>query len=140
MTRALVCGGTKFTDAYAVDQALKRMHAMLRFSCIIEGEAPGADSLARDWAQLNKIPVDPYFADWTLFGNRAGTIRNARMLREGKPDIGVAFPGANGTADMVRRMVEANVPVYQAHWQDGVLIWRLRRADTFSLALLMHVK
>lgn len=44
----------------------------------------------------------------------AGPIRNSRMLREGKPDLVLAFPGHGGTADMVKQAGEAGVGVMKA--------------------------
>ena len=52
-----------------------------------------------------------YPANWEEFGKRAGLIRNARMLTEGKPERVLAFPGGRGTADMVSRAREAGVEV-----------------------------
>ena len=47
--------------------------------------------------------------DWKKYGKKAGPLRNQQMLEEGKPDLVVAFPGGNGTADMVRRAKKANI-------------------------------
>ena len=49
----------------------------------------------------NGVVVEEFKADWDKFGRAAGPIRNAQMLREGKPDLVVAFPGGRGTANMV---------------------------------------
>ena len=46
-------------------------------------------------------------------GLSAGPARNQRMLDEGKPDAGIAFPGGPGTADMTRRLKEAGIPVWE---------------------------
>ena len=58
-------------------------------------------------------------ADWIRHGRAAGPIRNEQMLREGCPDLVVAFhddPGlGRGTADMVRRALAAGVPVRFVH-------------------------
>ena len=40
-------------------------------------------------------------AEWALHGKKAGYLRNEKMLRMGKPDLVVAFPGGVGTAMMV---------------------------------------
>lgn len=34
---------------------------------------------------------------------RRGPFRNERMLREGRPNCAVGFPGGTGTADMTKR-------------------------------------
>jgi hypothetical protein len=78
---------------------------------LIEGEAPGADTLAREWATEQGIPVERYPADWNRHGKAAGPIRNRRMLVEGKPDLVVAFPGGRGTANMISQAEAAGVKV-----------------------------
>jgi hypothetical protein len=35
------------------------------------------------------------------------------MLTDGQPHVIIAFPGGNGTADMIRQGKKAGVPVYE---------------------------
>ena len=109
--RVLVCGGRDYSDTAELHKILSALHDWRPFTVLIEGEASGADTLAREWAKMMKIPVEAYHADWDLFGTRAGTIRNSKMLREGNPDFAVVFPGGKGTADMLRKLLEAKVRV-----------------------------
>jgi len=76
-----------------------------------EGNAPGADRIAGYWARRNKIDNLKFPADWDRHGNSAGPIRNGRMLAEGKPDLVLAFPGGEGTKNMVRQARAAGVPI-----------------------------
>ena len=78
---------------------------------LIHGAARGADSLAGEWASTRAVPVKIFPADWQTHGRSAGHIRNAQMLREGKPDLVVAFPGGRGTADMVAKANAAGITV-----------------------------
>ena len=50
-------------------------------------------------------------ADWKNEGRHAALIRNERMLREGKPDLVIAFPGGNGTFHTCRLAEELGIPV-----------------------------
>lgn len=79
---------------------------------LIHGDARGADRLAAEWALDNNVMVRPFPVNNTIDGPwpAAGVRRNARMLRESKPDFVIAFPGNTGTADMIRRARAANVP------------------------------
>lgn len=108
--RVLVCGGRDFTDREYVYETLDAMHAKTPISCIIHGAARGADRLGRDWAVTRGVWETPFHADWKRLGLRAGPIRNRQMLVEGKPDFVVAFPGGNGTANMVTQSVLAGIP------------------------------
>ena len=132
--RIVVTGGRKFADAALVDKALGAIHRKHGISALIEGEASGADSLCRDWAESKGIPVCKFPAQWTDLSNpdaiirtrrgggqydaRAGGRRNQQMIDEGRPDAGVAFPGGTGTADMVRRMERAGIPVWNLATHD----------------------
>lgn len=78
---------------------------------IIEGGAPGADSVAwafADWNQMMWSDVQHlhFPADWKLHGKRAGYIRNAQMLEEGKPNLVLAFTHDIETSNGTRMMVD----------------------------------
>ncbi len=112
--RVLVCGGRNFKLQSFVFETLDALDAEISISFLIEGGAGGADKLARDWAQSRQISFETYFADWKMYGRAAGPIRNATMLRVGRPDLVVAFLGGMGTADMVRQAEASGVRVRHA--------------------------
>ena len=126
--RVLVCGGRDYNDHDAVFGFLDNfcVDNGLRYECdeygnwlpkdivIIHGACPtGADSLADQWAVVNWVQFVEFRADWKTYGNKAGPIRNQRMIDEGKPDIVIGFPGGRGTADMLRRARAANIKVVE---------------------------
>lgn len=78
---------------------------------VIEGEQRGVDLLAREWAEEKGLEVKGFPADWDKYQKRAGFIRNAQMLEEGKPQAVVAFPGGVGTRMMVSLSRRAGIPV-----------------------------
>lgn len=100
--KILVCGGRNYRDREFIFWTLGSLPRPV--TCVVHGNAPGADSIADEWATECGIEVRPYPANWTLHGRRAGPIRNAEMLAS-EPDIElvVAFPGGNGTEDMIRK-------------------------------------
>jgi YspA, cpYpsA-related SLOG family len=107
--RVLVCGGRAYTDRAALYAKLDRLNAEYRFTTVIAGGARGADTLGVEWAQARGIATQVYMVDWAGSGPRAGPLRNARMLAEGRPDLVVAFPGDRGTANMVKQAMAAGV-------------------------------
>lgn len=112
--RVLICGGRDFAD----DRKFwLQMDALLEqygpISCVIQGGAPGADYFAACWANEQKIELATYLADWRAHGRAAGPIRNGKMLKDGKPDLVVAFPGGRGTANMVSLAKVAGVRVVE---------------------------
>jgi hypothetical protein len=62
---------------------------------------------------MNGIHEEGYPANWDRDGKSAGRMRNVHMLRSGKPDGVVAFPGGDGTAHMIAIAERARVPVWQ---------------------------
>lgn len=80
-------------------------------SVLIEGEAKGADTLARSWAYRNNIPVLRFPANWSKYGRAAGPIRNKQMLVEGMPELVVAFlaPESIGTRNMIQQAKAAKI-------------------------------
>jgi hypothetical protein len=111
LVRVLVTGGRDYADAGCVDGVLSGLY----IDCaeplvIVHGGAPGADTLARKWAQRAGVATEPHMAQWHKFGKAAGAIRNQEMVRAGA-DLVIAFPGGPGTADCVRRARAAGIPV-----------------------------
>lgn len=110
--RVLVCGGRDFDDAMTLGSWLGGIHKNAGpITLLIEGGAAGADTLARAFAEWQRIPVMTLEADWKRHGRAAGPIRNKQMLDEGKPNLVVAFEGGRGTANMVKQARAAGVRV-----------------------------
>lgn len=113
--RVLVCGSRDFNEHGFLTSVLENMaFGHHEDDMLIEGEAPGADTLAREWAERRDILVNKFPALWEKYGKRAGYVRNAEMLDKGKPDIVVAFVNkplaeSRGTAMMVKLAREAGV-------------------------------
>jgi hypothetical protein len=107
--RVLVCGGRGFDNGLLVESVLDTYEIGL----LIHGDAPGADTLAGKYAVKRGVPVSAFPADWKRLRNAAGPIRNLKMLREGRPDVVVAFPGGPGTANMVAIALAHGVRVHK---------------------------
>lgn len=113
--RVLVCGGRHFDDALTLGSWLGGIHKNHGpITLLIEGGAPGADFMARKFAEWQGIPVQTFEAEWDRHGRKAGPLRNRRMIVEGKPDLVVAFEGGKGTADMVRQAEGAGIRIFRA--------------------------
>lgn len=115
--RLLVCGSRDWTNRDYLTGVLDGIHASQEVTALIEGEASGADSMARDWALGHGIIVVKFAVDWRPNGvldRSAGIKRNAAMLRHGKPELVVAFwdRRSPGTRDMVGRAQAAGLEVW----------------------------
>ena len=111
--RILICGARDFDDITRIDGFVG---SLPKDSIIIEGEAKGADSLARDCSIKYGLEVEKYPADWNTYGRGAGPIRNKQMLIEGKPDIIIGYSKdiktSKGTKNMLTQGIKAGVPCY----------------------------
>jgi len=110
--RVLVCGGRNYDNYGALATLLSALQVTREpFDVLIHGNAQGADMLADTYARRHNIPVMEFNADWKRHGKSAGPRRNRRMIVEGKPDLVVAFPGRNGTTNMVAQARAAGIEV-----------------------------
>lgn len=115
--RVLVCGTRTFSDEKFIFEVLDEYHAASPITLIIEGEARGADTIARLWAESRDVEVAKFPAKWDVYGRAAGPIRNAVMLQQ-KPDLVMGFydvevVDSKGTKDMCSRARAAGVDVLE---------------------------
>ncbi len=84
------------------NETLDAIHARKPITCVVHGDASGADTLAKEWAMSRCVEHKPYPADWKL-GPYAGPLRNGQMLDQNK-DIKcvLAFPGGKGTKNCIQ--------------------------------------
>lgn len=111
--RVLVCGGADYKNAEAVFRALDRLHQKRGITTIIQGAADGADRWAVEWAFERGVGCASFPARWDLHGRAAGMVRNKRMIKEGRPDGVVAFPGGKGTEGMIALAELAGLTVWR---------------------------
>jgi len=104
--RVLVCGGRYYDGWSSVHKTL----IQIKPTVVIQGGAPGADRLAAKWADINAVPLVTYPALWHQ-GKKGGPMRNSFMLKDSRPDLVIAFPGGDGTDDMVRKAESAGVKI-----------------------------
>jgi hypothetical protein len=106
--RVLVCGSRHFNDVPFIEGVLDAFS----ISCIIEGEARGVDKIAGAYGKRRGLDVCAFPARWDLHGKAAGPIRNTQMLKEGLPDLVIAFRGPNsrGTQNMIDQAEKAGIP------------------------------
>lgn len=119
--RVVVYGGRDFYDEHWLKQELcdlvwqrgRFAEVPKQVRTIIHGGAPGVDRMAGSFGIGCGLNVIEFKADWAKHGKAAGPIRNEQMRVDGRPNLGVAFPGGRGTADMTRRLRDAGIPVIE---------------------------
>lgn len=88
--RILVCGDREWSDEKKMQQVFDDLEYDRPDITIIEGEARGADLMARTLAIKRGWDVEGYPANWIKFKKAAGPIRNIKMLTK-DIDLVIAF-------------------------------------------------
>lgn len=105
--KVIVTGGRNYSNKDKVAQVLRALDP----TTVIHGNASGADSLAKDWANRNDVEQCSYDANWKELGLKAGPIRNTLMLDHNVTAVVIAFPGGKGTQDCVNKAIKRNMLV-----------------------------
>lgn len=83
--KLLVCGSRSISDKEWVKENIETYWywnlACYNFPVMIEGEARGVDTFAKEYAQENEWEIESYPADWEKYGKSAGYIRNEIMVK-----------------------------------------------------------
>jgi hypothetical protein len=110
----IIAGGRDFDNWHLLWESLERILKDTDKSTITVfcGMAKGADTLGKQYALLNNIPVKLFPADWDTHGKKAGILRNQEMIDAGATHL-VAFwdQKSRGTADMIKRATKAGLAV-----------------------------
>ena len=117
MVQAIICGGRdEFIDPRGI-AILNALHAKYHFTEVVHGGARGVDRDAHAWAKSKGIPVKMMLPTYDKYPNQMAPIRrNTEMAAYVSDDaICIAFPGNNGTADMVRKAKKRGLTVIFAN-------------------------
>ena len=106
----LVTGGRDYSDVKKLRAALDKLNSLHPFELLVHGCATGADTLAARWAMSRGIHPVGVPALWDFYGKGAGHLRNLAMLKL-EPDLVIAFPGGEGTADMCEAALQVGITV-----------------------------
>lgn len=120
----IVCGGRAYDDRARVFAALDRAHARRTITLLVHGACldpstgilQGADRWADEWARESGVPIEAHAADWLTWAKAAGPMRNKQMAEAGAHGL-IAFPGGEGTANMIRNAERQQTPVWRSFGQ-----------------------
>ena len=117
--RLLVTGSRDWRDREIIAKALKSLEAkydvidvVVEEFTLIQGNAPGADTIAGNIAMELGWDIEDHPADWGGLGVRAGPIRNQEMVDSGADQcFAFPLPSSKGTYDCIKRARETGIPV-----------------------------
>lgn len=99
-----IVGSRDFTDKEKFETFVKDwIRKEGKPAIIVSGGARGADTLAKNYANDRKIPLEEIHADWNTYGKKAGPIRNTHIATLCTHIL--AFPSRSGrdTQDTIRK-------------------------------------
>ena len=110
MSKVIVAGSRSIEDDGFIYEVLD--YHKPRIKEIVSGLAPGPDTFAINWAEIHKIPIKMFPADWETKGKRAGFLRNEEMAKYA--DILIAFWNGNsrGTFHMIQTALNKGLEVH----------------------------
>lgn len=98
--RLVIAGSRYFDNPHTVLPLIDILASDLDPWTVLCGGAKGIDKLGGIWALMNDIDVDPYEADWTKYGKRAGPIRNAKMASNCDQVLLIRMADSQGSLSM----------------------------------------
>ena len=99
--RVIVAGSRTFTDYDFLKEKLDKAFAKHKPTSIVCGEAKGADTLGRRYAEEHGIQIDSFQADWVTYGKQAGYIRNEQMADNADAAIVFIHNDSAGSKHMI---------------------------------------
>lgn len=93
--RTIIAGSRDITAESIVHQAI--LDAPWEPTVVLSGDCRGVDRLGAAWARSRGIPVECYEAEWAIYGNVAGPIRNRLMVSKADALIVVRYPDSRGS-------------------------------------------
>jgi len=99
--KLIVAGGRDFIDTTRGFKTLDKLTANLKDIEVVCGEARGADTVGKLWAESKGYPVKSFPADWDKYGKAAGHVRNSEMANYGTHLIAFWDGSSRGTKNMI---------------------------------------
>ena len=109
--KVIIAGGRDFNDydllCRKADYYLSRQSEIE----IVSGTAKGADKLGERYAEERQYPIKRFPADWSMWGKRAGYIRNTDMAEYADALIAFWDGKSRGSKHMINIATEQNLLV-----------------------------
>lgn len=121
--KLIVAGGRDFDDYVEMHaQVMKLATTAYRDHeiSIVSGMARGADALAVRFANVERIQLYKFPADWDKYGKRAGFLRNEEMAKFSDGLLAFWDGQSRGTAHMIKTMQAMGKPVHVVRYEPEI--------------------
>lgn len=109
--KTIIAGSRTITNYAIVLEAIR--NSGFQVTEVVCGGAAGVDSLGELYAfEMDGVSIKKFPANWSLYGKKAGHIRNQEMAEYAEALIAVWDGKSTGTQDMIARAQEKGLQVY----------------------------
>lgn len=106
-----IVGSREFNNQKLFDETMSLIKKKYNISTVVTGGARGADQMAINWANKEKIQKLIFLPSWKLYQKRAGIIRNGDIINHS--DFLIAFWNGTspGTKNSIERAKKKDIPI-----------------------------
>lgn len=98
--KVIIAGSRDIMNMDLVKQSI--VNSRFHITEVVCGMARGVDSLGKQWAEENGIPVKEFPTNWDKYHKAAGAIRNMEMAKYADALIAIMKDGSKGTKNMIQ--------------------------------------
>ena len=109
--RVIIAGSRTFKNYDLLEKKCDIIFSNKKPTSIICGEAAGADTLGKQYAEKHGIPVESFPADWEHNGRDAGYMRNIMMADYADALVAFWNGRSRGTQHMIDQMRTRELPI-----------------------------
>lgn len=109
--RLAIVGSREFENYDLVCSEVAKIQKSKKIDLIVSGGAKGADTLARKFAALNKIPLMEFLPDYERYGRGAPLQRNTLIVQNADYVIAFVTPSSRGTLDTIKKAKQRGLVV-----------------------------
>ena len=119
--KLMICGSRSLDTAKVIPFALSWFEIFpYRITEIVQGEARGIDTLAKNYAISKNIPTKGFPAEWDKYGKSAGYRRNVEMVDYADEVLAIWDGKSKGTRHSIDITREKGKPLYTLKIQSFV--------------------
>ena len=117
----IVAGSRTYQNKDHIFEVLDYFHSIYSFDNVVCGMANGPDLIGKEWAETRGVNVIESHANWKLYGNSAGVIRNTEMSKIADYLICFWDHASPGTKDMISKMKGRTLCIYNVSSENNAL-------------------
>jgi hypothetical protein len=109
--KTIIAGSRSITDPLTIENAIKE--SGFEITEVVCGLARGVDSLGKEWAIKNNIPIKEFPADWDTHGRKAGYVRNLEMVKYADALIAIWDGESKGTKHTITEAEKRHLKIFK---------------------------